>query len=395
MASNEIEDKNAPLAVNYNWFFVDIVGASDPSSSVFDQANKIRKLNSFVEKTKIFIQSNDESRIILSTGDGMIIGFKDHPEKPILLAIELHKSIFPYNNTVEDKNKIHVRIGIDSGPVYFVEDLAKKLSPWGPGIINARRVMDIGEKMHILATSRIADDISILTSDYAKIMHQIGDYGIKHGGRLFLYNIYGEGFGNESKPPDTESPDAPTRTFVFTKIEMRNEITDPKTMMVHHTWVWELVNVTKEPIDHVFYYIVGDSPRGFPDLNIQITDEHGNNLDIGALNVNEDTRKEFIVRTKTPLMPNQHGRFLKLEYDWEEPKRFFYYRFSSKCKEFKYVFTAPAELTVKPRVLKVEPEFGQKMHPKEPPIINFNKNKTEMIWEKLNMEIFDAYEFQW
>ena len=214
MTSDDVDDKNVPMATNYNWFFADIVGASDPSIPVLEQAKKIRTLNNFVQKTRIYNESSAKSRVTLSTGDGMVIGFKDNPEKPILLAIELHELILKYNESVVDKDKISIRIGIDSGPVYFVADLEKKLSPWGPGIINARRVMDIGEKMHILATSRIADDISILTSEYSKILHQIGDYGIKHGGRLLLYNIFGDGFGNENKPPDTESSDSdPARRF--------------------------------------------------------------------------------------------------------------------------------------------------------------------------------------
>jgi len=395
LASINIDDKNAPLAINYNWFFVDIVGASDPSIPVLEQANKIKRLNNFVEKTKIFTESDNESRVTLSTGDGMVMGFKDHPEKPILLAIELHDSILNYNESVIDKDKINIRIGIDSGPVYFVADLEKKLSPWGPGIINARRAMDIGEKMHILATSRIADDISKLTPEYAKMLHPIGDYGIKHGPRLFLYNIYGNRFGNESKPPDTETDLSPMRTFYFTNIEVRNEVIDPRIMMVHHTWVWELINVRQEPVDQVFYYLDGDIARRFGDLNVKVTDEKGNKLEISAMNVNEDRRKEFIVKTKTPLMPNQTGRSLKLEYDWEEPKRVFFYRFSSKCKEFKYLFTAPEEVIAKPRVLQVEPELGLKMHPKEPPLISFNNNKTEMTWQKSDLQVFDAYEFQW
>ena len=97
MTDDNIDDKNAPLAINYNWFFVDIVGASDPSMHVFEQAKKIMMLYNFVEKTKIFTESNNESRVTLSTGDGMVMGFKDHPEKPILLAIELHDLILNYN----------------------------------------------------------------------------------------------------------------------------------------------------------------------------------------------------------------------------------------------------------------------------------------------------------
>ena len=395
MAENEIHDKKVPLAVSYNWFFTDIVGASDPSTSVLEQANKIRILNNFVGKTSIFSEDTSSSRVILSTGDGMVIGFKDNPEKPILLAIELHQLIFDYNRSVDEKYKINIRVGIDSGPVYFVEDLEKKLSPWGPGIINARRTMDIGEKMHILATSRIADDISKLTTKYAKIFHPIGDYGIKHGGRLHLYNIYGDGFGNQSKPLDTEKSEFGGRRFYFNYIEVRTDITDPKTMMAHHTWIWELINVTVDPLDKVFYYLDGDVPKKFADLNVKVTDEKGNKLDMVAMDLNEEKHKEFVIKTNTPIMPNERGRSIKLEYDWEESDRKFFYRFGSKCKEFKYVFTIDAVVPVKLRVLQVDTESGSKIHASTPPIIRFNEEKTEMTWQALNLQYFDTFEFQW
>ena len=139
----------------------------------------------------------------------------------------------------------------------------------------------------------------------------------------------------------------------------------------------------------------GDIARKFADLNVKVTDEKGNKLEISALNVNEDKRKEFIVRTKTPLMPNQIGRSLKLEYDWEEPKRNFFYRFSSKCKEFKYVFITPSEVAIQTRVLQVETETGSKIHASSPPSIIFHYDKTEVTWRASDLQYFDAYVFQW
>jgi len=32
-------------------------------------------------------------------------------------------------------------------------------------------------------------------SEYEKILHPIGNYSIKHGEELVIYNVYGEGFG--------------------------------------------------------------------------------------------------------------------------------------------------------------------------------------------------------
>jgi len=52
--------------------------------------------------------------------------FSDSLEKPLILAIELHKALFRYNENKTDKDKLLIRIGIDMGPVYFVKDLNAK-----------------------------------------------------------------------------------------------------------------------------------------------------------------------------------------------------------------------------------------------------------------------------
>ncbi len=389
---NSLEDKtNSSLAVTYHWFFTDIIGASDPSLSVTDQANKIRTLYKFIEQINAF-KENTGSMITLSTGDGMFIGFKDHPELPIILAKQLHELLFIFNRSASENEKINIRIGMDSGPVYFIEDLQKKPSPWGPGIITARRVMDLCEKMHILATDTIADAVRKLSSDYNAILHPIGNYEIKHGEWIFIYNIYGEGFGNKENPP---TPDKPSHRFHFTKMELKTEITDQKTMMAHHTWLWELVNVTPEPVDKVFYFLDGDEPRKFPDLHFKVTDEQGNNLGLVALNDIEGRRKEIIVKTHTPLMPNQRGRSLKLEYDWEEPKKNFYFKLSSNCKNFKYVFTISDEAKIRPRVLEVHSDLGSKEFASIPHSLNYHDGLVEMTWNATNLKAFEEYEFQW
>jgi hypothetical protein len=54
----------------------------------------------------------------------------------------------------------------------------------------ARRVMDLAGDMNIVASARIANDIRTLRPEYKNILHPIGDYAIKHGEKILLYNIY-------------------------------------------------------------------------------------------------------------------------------------------------------------------------------------------------------------
>ena len=152
-----------PLTTTYHWFFTDIVASSDPTITTNEQARKIIVLNKLIERTEVFRMRDPDSTLILPTGDGMAIGFSDSPEKPLLLAIELHKDLYRYNTQKsKERDKLTLRIGLDSGPVYIIEDLNGKENVWGPGIIMARRVMDLARDMNIIASSKISNDIRTL-----------------------------------------------------------------------------------------------------------------------------------------------------------------------------------------------------------------------------------------
>ena len=164
-------------------------------------------------------------------------------------------------------------------------------------------------------------------------------------------------------------------------------------MMAHHTWIWQVVNVTEELAEQVSYYLEGDVPRDFPDLNVTIKDENNKKLKIVSLNVNRPEHKEFIVKLNKPIKPNQKG-ILKLEYDWEEPERKFFYTLSTDCKKFKYFFTTPKSFEVKPRVLKVDPATRFKTYA-SPPEVKYLKDRTEIRWQTSNVRAYEGYQFEW
>ena len=394
-----IQEKLPPTRT-YHWFYTDVVASSHPKMTTAEQVHKIMVLNELLSRTETFKQRDPESTVIFSSGDGYAIGFSDSPENPLRLAIELHKLINKYNQLRTSKDKIYIRIGIDSGPVYFMKDLTGNHTVWGYGIIMARRVMDLGDKMHVLASVRIANDIRKLSTQYKTIMHPIGNYAIKWEEPLLIYNIHGDGFGNKNPPPalkvDEPKPsDQNIKKFLFSKVELKLDVTDPKTMMIHHTQLWNLINITKELKDQIFCYLDGDIPKDFPDLNVIVKDEDGCELNIISLNVNKPYHKEFIVQLNRPLKQNQKGRILKLEWDWEEPERSYVYKFASGCKKFRYVFTAPKGVELKHRVLKVDPETGYKTHAMPPASVKYLKDRTEITWQTSNLQPYDAYLFNW
>lgn len=389
------------MTKTYHWFFTDIVAGSNPTIPTKDQVRKIIVLNEVIARTAVFANKDPKSTVILPTGDGMAIGFSDSPEKPLRLAVEIHKALSRYNQSKIGKEKLLIRVGIDMGPVYVIKDLNGQDNVWGPGIILTRRVMDLAGDMQIFASERIANDIRNLSPEYKEIMHPIGDYAIKHGEQLKLYNIYGEGFGNKNaarknkmQKSTLERDIKNVNNFSFNKIEVIIEVQDLATMMTHHAWVWNVMNISKEPKSQIFYYLDGDIPRDFADMNVAVKDENGNKLDILSVNVNKPYHKEFIVQMNRPIKPKQK-KILKLEYDWEEPERNYFYKFASNCKEFNYRCTIPKGMELKTRIIKVDTETGYKIHATPPPSVKYMDNITTVEWHKENLKAYDAYQFEW
>ncbi|OLD33142.1 MAG: hypothetical protein AUI61_01480 [Thaumarchaeota archaeon 13_1_40CM_2_39_13_2] len=385
----------------YHWFFTDIVAGSNPSIPTRSQVRKIVILNELISKTTPFRDRDTRSTIVLPTGDGMAIGFGDSPERPIQLAIDLHKALFGYNQTRRGKDKLLIRIGIESGPVYFVKDLEGKDNVWGPGIILTRRVMDMTGDGQIFAASRIAEELLKRSPRYKEVLHPVQNYETRYGEKLQLYNVYGEGFGCNSAPrkakiatTNLQRGAKTSSNFSFNQIEVLLEVTDQNNMQTHHTWIWDIVNISKEPKSRIFYYLDGQVPKDIADLHITVTNENNDRLEIGDITINKPYRKEFYVILDKPVLPKQRKK-LKLQYDWEEPDRVFLYKFPSGAKKFNYTCTVPKEIDLKNRVLKVDIGTGYRIHASPPATVKHLENKNVILWGRPNIISQDAYEFHW
>jgi hypothetical protein len=264
--------------------------------------------------------------------------------------------------------------------------------------------MDLAGDQNIFCSSRYAEDVRVLSPEYKEIMHPIGDYSIKHGEQLNIFNIYGDGFG-EKKTPRTKKITQKSETFedtlktktafLFNAIDIKLDVIDPKTMLAHHVWKWNLINLSDSPRDEIFYYLDGDSPKDMADMNIRIYDESGEEAEILNISENKPLHKEFSVRLKKPLKPRQRKRFVTIEYDWEEPERTFFYKVPTDCKSFTYNFSIPKGIEIKNRALKVDSELGYKWNADPPASIKFLPDKTTITWEGKNLKAFDAYQFDW
>jgi KaiC/GvpD/RAD55 family RecA-like ATPase/class 3 adenylate cyclase len=199
---SKISDTGLPSeAFDASFFFIDMVGLSDPTLSVKNQVHKIESLNELIHSCDAYRKVSAGKKVILPAGDGMAIGFLSKPEIPLELSIQLHRKLHAYNEEKSPAEEIGVRIGLASGPVFTVADLNNVQNIWGPGIILARRVMDAGDKGHILIAESLAQVLLSLKDEYRQIIRLISDnYKIKHGQQIKLYTAYSDDFGNPKIP---------------------------------------------------------------------------------------------------------------------------------------------------------------------------------------------------
>ncbi len=171
--------------------FIDIVGYS--KLLINEQSEQIQTLRKIVRGAEQFRLAEAEGKLVrLPTGDGAALVFRTNVEAPALCALEISKEL-------KNHPKLHVRMGIHSGPVNEVVDLNEQSNIAGAGINMAQRVMDCGDAGHILVSKRVADDLEQYRQ-WRSLLHELGEAEVKHGLRISLLNLYGEETGNPELP---------------------------------------------------------------------------------------------------------------------------------------------------------------------------------------------------
>jgi class 3 adenylate cyclase len=180
--------------------FMDIVGYT--RLLIDQQTERLRKLQEIVLATEECRRVRTEKDLIrLPTGDGMALVFFGDPEAPVRCAIEISRAL-------KAQPDIELRMGVHSGLVYHLADINTNMNVAGGGINIAQRVMDCGDRGHIMLSKRVADDLGQLSrwSDY---LHDLGDTEVKHGLRVHVFNLYGDDFGNSATPAKFPVASAP------------------------------------------------------------------------------------------------------------------------------------------------------------------------------------------
>lgn len=162
--------------------FLDIVGYSQ--KAVSEQIEYKNRFNALISEALKDVALND--RIILDTGDGAAITLLGEPQTALFTALTIRDGILGDNRAHPDF-PLHVRIGINLGPVQVVKDINDHLNIIGDGINVAQRVMSFAEPNQILVSRSYYEIVSRLTSDMLKMFSYSG---IKHDKHVREHEVY-------------------------------------------------------------------------------------------------------------------------------------------------------------------------------------------------------------
>src|SRR5207253_6031852 len=150
-------------------------------------------LNNAVREAGEFRSAEADGQLVrLPTGDGMALVFRHSPEQPVRCALEISQALKEYP-------KLQVRMGIHSGPVNEVADVNERANIAGAGINIAQRVMDCADAGHILLSKHVAEDLEQY-AQWRPLLHSVGEFEVKHGLRLTLFNLFSNEIGNPAPP---------------------------------------------------------------------------------------------------------------------------------------------------------------------------------------------------
>jgi hypothetical protein len=150
---------------------------------------------------------DDGERIILDTGDGAAIGFMQHPEDALEVAMQFRQSVMA--NRHSDYPDLKVRIGIHLGPINVAKDMNGRSNMVGDGINDAQRVMSFAGIDQIYISRSYYDFVSRLCDEYANLFQYRGTQNDKHGREHPVYELVDAVAPVEEIAPPQASEPAP------------------------------------------------------------------------------------------------------------------------------------------------------------------------------------------
>jgi hypothetical protein len=163
--------------------FLDVVGYT--KLSVNKQLEVKGQLNQLVSNRLKSLGASE--RLILDTGDGAAIGFLQHPEEALEVAMQIRNALTA--NQHNDYPELKARIGIHIGPVTIVKDMNGQSNMVGDGINDAQRVMGFAGADQIFISRAYHEYISRLNDKYGDIFYYQGAQKDKHQREHHVYKL--------------------------------------------------------------------------------------------------------------------------------------------------------------------------------------------------------------
>ncbi len=171
--------------------FLDMVGYS--LLSMEEQERCAHELRALVQATSPFTRNPAAADLLtLGTGDGMALLFFRDPLGPVQCAVEIARALHA-------QPRVRVRMGIHSGPVTRMIDIAGHANAAGSGLNTAFRVMDCGDSGHILLSATVAETVRDFEA-WSDSLVDLGEAEVKHGIRLHLFSLVHGDIGNPARP---------------------------------------------------------------------------------------------------------------------------------------------------------------------------------------------------
>src|SRR3981189_236820 len=164
--------------------FLDIVEYSQ--RSVAEQIALKERFNAVLTEAIAGVATDD--RIILDTGDGAAVSFLGDPEDTLFAGMSLRDAVAAQDAT--SGPRLHIRVGVNLGPVRLVKDINGQPNIIGDGINVAQRVMSFAAPGQILVSRSHYEVVSRLSEDSSKLFTYEGSRTDKH---IREHEVYGVG----------------------------------------------------------------------------------------------------------------------------------------------------------------------------------------------------------
>ena len=398
-------ESSKPDLIYANFFFIEVIGLSDPNLSTTTQLKKLQVFHKCLKDCSVYKDVSKDEVIQFQTGDGMCLGFLQGIDKPLLLSIQIQEKLSKYNQGKIPSEVIRTRIGINSGNCFTFDDNQGKKIIWGPGIIIAKRIMDLGEDDHILLSNRVAEDIREISDQFRQIVKPVHDYSIKHDITMLVYSAYSSNFGNPNPPIKNQSQNSKMneelqrlKNFIFySSLEVNLSLKNSENMLVKHERTYEIENISNEPIKYVLHGIGTDVPKEtINDLKVKVYDNSGTEMKISSINFDKPYCKEFSTVFSEPVKKGEPGRMYILEYEVEEPERFYENAFQVDCDKFTISFSFNENSSIQsPTLFNVNQETEEKTESNFIPIVIKKNEEITKTWEINRVAKGQTFRVEW